>query len=588
MTARVSEDHFWFGPSARPLAGVLHTPLSETARDIGVVICKPFGVDLLCTHRAHRRLAIELAAAGVPSLRFDYDGTGDSAGDDDDKGRLEAWLESIGRAVEELRARAFVDRVCLVGAGFGALLAAAFARRGGIDSLALFGPPASGRAWLRQARAFQLLRAPKGASAPIGGVCEELVGFRLTPETLEALMALEPVAPGAPGPRAALIVPRDDLPGHEERFAQGLRAMGSEVTVTAAPGFGAMMRDDPYTSVVPDEAWRTIVSWLVARSRGAAGAAGSPPSRISALLEAHAGEEPVRETFLAPGGLFGVVTEPPAGMTPSTSIFLLTIGANPHYGVNRMYVEMARAWAKEGFRVVRLDVAGIGDTPAAPGDRENVVYAPSVVRDVRNAMDADAKASGTMHFILVGLCSGAYTAFYAAAADPRVTGLVLINPLTFHWREGDSLEVRVRQSVKSTRFYARSALEWSHWPRLLRGEVHVRALATQFALRAMHASVHAIRVGDVERSFRALDSRGTSVLLVFGIEDGGIDVIEAHLGGDARRMRHAKHFSMVVLDGPDHTFTSPHWQRHLSGLLSRHFAHCIGHTHRPSGSSSPR
>jgi pimeloyl-ACP methyl ester carboxylesterase len=237
---------------------------------------------------------------------------------------------------------------------------------------------------------------------------------------------------------------------------------------------------------------------------------------------------------------------------------------------------MARSWAREGFRVVRLDLPGIGDTPAHEGDRENRIYAPTIVRDVRRAMDAEAAAHGAKRFVLLGLCSGAYAAFHVGVADPRVAGIVLINPLTFHWHEGDSLEVRTRRTIKSKRFYSRAALKRENWQRLVMGEVHLRAVALGLARRAAEVAAQRIRGlvargGDVERGFRAMDRRGTSALLVFGIEDGGIDVIEAHLGADAHRMRGAKQFSMVVLDGPDHTFTSLRWQRRLLEMLAKHF-----------------
>ncbi len=45
----------------------------------------------------------ELAAAGFVALRFDYDGTGDSAGLQEDAGRVPAWLASIEAARQHLR-----------------------------------------------------------------------------------------------------------------------------------------------------------------------------------------------------------------------------------------------------------------------------------------------------------------------------------------------------------------------------------------------------------------------------------------------------------------------------------------------------
>lgn len=79
------------------------SPLSPAA--CGVVLCNPFGQEAIMTHRGWRYLATALAANGMPALRFDYHGTGDSDGDESDPARLQAWTASIVAAVRVLRER---------------------------------------------------------------------------------------------------------------------------------------------------------------------------------------------------------------------------------------------------------------------------------------------------------------------------------------------------------------------------------------------------------------------------------------------------------------------------------------------------
>src|SRR5947207_597585 len=112
-----------FGDLASPLFGWYHPPAGQR-RTGGIVICNPLGDDLCRAHRPLRHLAERLAAGGFPVLRFDYRGTGDSAGDEREPARVAGWLGDIARAVEELRARAGVSRVSLVGLRAGATLAA--------------------------------------------------------------------------------------------------------------------------------------------------------------------------------------------------------------------------------------------------------------------------------------------------------------------------------------------------------------------------------------------------------------------------------------------------------------------------------
>ena len=71
----------YFGERTRRLFGV-YTPAHAAGRPArGVVLCHPWGQEYLHAHRSLRKLGDLLAAAGFDVLRFDYFGTGDSAGD---------------------------------------------------------------------------------------------------------------------------------------------------------------------------------------------------------------------------------------------------------------------------------------------------------------------------------------------------------------------------------------------------------------------------------------------------------------------------------------------------------------------------
>ena len=82
----------YFGNEARPLFGWLHLPAHPPA-SIGLVICNAFGHEALCSHRSVRHFAERAARQGIPTLRFDYDGTGDSAGTGNDPDRVSSWLQ---------------------------------------------------------------------------------------------------------------------------------------------------------------------------------------------------------------------------------------------------------------------------------------------------------------------------------------------------------------------------------------------------------------------------------------------------------------------------------------------------------------
>ena len=144
----------WFGPESRPLYGWVSRPAGGLARG-GAVLCPPMGEEGRAAHRTFRRLAEELAAAGIVALRFDYDGTGDSAGLQDDPDRVPSWLASIEAARQYLLDLGAPER----GRGRHAARrdpgrGQAAPRRTPYSSLVCWDPCLSGRTFLREGEAL--------------------------------------------------------------------------------------------------------------------------------------------------------------------------------------------------------------------------------------------------------------------------------------------------------------------------------------------------------------------------------------------------------------------------------------------------
>jgi exosortase A-associated hydrolase 2 len=138
---------FYFGPSASYLFGVYHPPKLTNRRE-GIVLCNPFGQEYMRAHRSLRRLAINLSALGYSVLRFDYRGTGDSAGTLVDV-TAKDWQQDIRVAVQELMDIAAVPKVSLLGLRVGALLAAQVAvNNPQISRLLMWDPIVSGQAYI--------------------------------------------------------------------------------------------------------------------------------------------------------------------------------------------------------------------------------------------------------------------------------------------------------------------------------------------------------------------------------------------------------------------------------------------------------
>lgn len=184
---------FYFGPSAKALYGVLHPADTCHAQSTGVVLCPATRDEYNPSHRSMRQLASRLARAGLPVLRFDYYGSGDSFGGDED-GDLEQWKTDVVAAITELKDTTGVAGVYLIGLRLGATLAAMAAhQRSDITRLVLWDPVVHGRRYLEELRArhedlvVTVLRQAQGGPTASDGLC----GFHLSPALRAGLTALD-------------------------------------------------------------------------------------------------------------------------------------------------------------------------------------------------------------------------------------------------------------------------------------------------------------------------------------------------------------------------------------------------------------
>ena len=141
---------FYFGSTERRLFGVYH-PAQGGGGNRAVLLCYPWGFEYANAHRSMVRLANLLSQAGYHALRFDYYGTGDSAGEDRDAD-LEGAREDIATAISELRQLSGIDTVSIIGLRLGATLAVLATREmpSIVDRLVLWDPVIDGVRYLEE------------------------------------------------------------------------------------------------------------------------------------------------------------------------------------------------------------------------------------------------------------------------------------------------------------------------------------------------------------------------------------------------------------------------------------------------------
>jgi pimeloyl-ACP methyl ester carboxylesterase len=552
----------YFGPTTRPRFGWLHRPAGP-AGGAGLVIVPPFGYEAVCAQRSLRHLAEQAAHAGVAAVRFDLDGSGDSAGDDLDPDRLDHWLASIDDACALVRS-AGADRIVLVGVRLGAVLALlAATQRADIAGVVAIAAVASGKAWLREGRALQMALGLAPAPAPAADDVQEIVGFALTAQTRAALGAIDLLKMETRPAPAILLIDRDDLPSNEA-LADHLTALGVDVETQRLPGYVEMMLD-PHRTSVPQAMLDAAIAFALQRPALPAPA----PSASVALAEEIAlqcdGIAIREQAVRLDATLFGIATLPPE--PPRRALILLNAGAVGRIGPNRLHVALARRLAATGVLVLRLDLSGLGDSRTRPGAEENIVYHAHAVDDIGVAVDW-ARSDGASEIAVAGLCAGAYHSLDAALAGQAIDTIVMINPLTFHYKPGMSLDFAAFRVIADAQRYQKSIARGVSWRKLLRGDVDlkrvadvvVRRMGSAFSRpwRELRRRLHVPHRDDLGAKLESLARRHVAMRFVFAGDDPGRFVLAEEGGSVVPRLQGSGALSIQVIDAADHTFT-PRW-----------------------------
>lgn len=114
---------YFFGDTDNHLYGVYDAPRGNSFKDASVLLCYPVGQEYIRSHWASRQLVNQLSRAGLHCMRFDYFGSGDSAGRSTEAS-LDQWQADVNTSLTELRDISGVTKASLVGLRFGATIAA--------------------------------------------------------------------------------------------------------------------------------------------------------------------------------------------------------------------------------------------------------------------------------------------------------------------------------------------------------------------------------------------------------------------------------------------------------------------------------
>ena len=119
--------------------------------------------------------------------------------------------------------------------------------------------------------------------------------------------------------------------------------------------------------------------------------------------------------------MYGILCLPER--TASRGVLIVVGGPQYRVGSHRQFTLLARHLASLGIPVLRFDYRGMGDSEGAPRTFEDLE------NDLHCAIERFfEEAPALSNLVIWGLCDAASAALFHAHLDPRITGLVLLNP----------------------------------------------------------------------------------------------------------------------------------------------------------------
>ena len=527
-TAVVGRREVWMDVQGVAIHGTWFTP-KRVQKSVGILVIGGIAHEEQTMSLGLVALSRALAAQSNPVLLVELSGTAQSAEYTAGNNQAEQWQSEIRAGAEALH-RIGCDRLVVVAARHGALLAAAAFAESPVSHLIVWSPVLSGR---RSVKEMRLLQSTSGEDHVESYPGITIGGSTLTPDQLDSLKRLEfGSGLSIPAEQITIFEAPERVTMLRSRIAEHLQP---RVTFIAAPETDRWLLAPSDLSVVPFDDFDILLALLAGNTAtdgsttdGSESNESESDTSESTTVLLHRGVA-IRETFLRFGSfsLGAVLSEPvspdscseSAGQTAVKGHNSATVAVST-VGPGRLLLDFARGEAARGRPCLRFDLSGFGlsdfRTQGAWADH----YDHHSEAEIDEAVQELVRRGYTSISVL-GYCSGAWAALHTTEV-PELQSIVAINP----------------QMYVRGRFFRRK-----FWPGL---KLHDQLIAHLCAVSVVKRALIALEVrtpfaSPMERQLRTHSERGTAVWLLFGSEDFGLKYLSGRAGRvlRARGDRHA-------------------------------------------------
>jgi pimeloyl-ACP methyl ester carboxylesterase len=250
-------------------------------------------------------------------------------------------------------------------------------------------------------------------------------------------------------------------------------------------------------------------------------------------------------------------------------VILLNAGLIHRVGPARFYVRLARRLEKKGLTTLRFDHSGIGDSSIR---RDNLPFWTSAVVEVQEVMNGLQEQNSIDQFVLMGICSGATTAFNTASIDDRVVGIVMMNAQGYDPNQNWNLYVMNRYDAKQ---YRGKFFSFRSWKRIFTGQTQYQRFIKIYTRRFKNLFLRRRELSSIADrlalQMQNLIERKIRMLMIYSEGDRGLDYLQVILGNHLETMLSSSCIHQEVIPGSDHTFTLLRNQESLFGIIEDWF-----------------
>lgn len=281
--------------------------------------------------------------------------------------------------------------------------------------------------------------------------------------------------------------------------------------------------------------------------------------------------------------MFGIMSEPVTPDYKKPLLVFINGGSGHHVGPNRLYVDVCRRLAKEGCSSLRLDLSNLGDSAQDITSTSHNPYAPTAASDVAGVLEYLRANTSYDSFVLSGLCSGAHNSFQAVVhrPSPDVREIILINPLAFYWKQGDSLLApEDSQHEADAAHYGGNVRSLSKWitlftsPKKLinafRFALRLISKKSKWLVKRLAGVIGFTQRSQLEKDLLGINQRGTKVTLFIGETEPGYRLLLAQAGDTVKQQVAKGQMHIAIIKNGDHTFSTLASRRYLIDLFVEH------------------